>query len=174
MKKLIGTVILGILFVLFGVDVYAHGVAVSVPKEVGDYILEFEYSAPEIIDGETNSYVFRLLDKKSKEPVVFDSVLVRFERKSDQSTMAIARVIQDDLQEGLGRFTVMLTKGDYSITSSYYKGDKKITETSYDLSVKANSSRREFPVIPAVSVLVGLIAGFFVGFRMKASSGGEK
>ncbi len=140
----------------------AHGVAVSTPKEVGDYVLEFEYNVPEILAGETNSYVFRLLDKKTKQPILFDSLLIRFERKDDQATYLVARVVQDELQEGVGRLTAMLEKGDYIITTGFYKGDKKVAETTYDLSVLLGDNNKKFPVVSAVCIMIGLGLGYLV------------
>ncbi len=159
---LVSTFLLSLSFGMVSSIVKAHGVDVSTPKDVGDYTLEFEYGVPQILAGETNSYVFRLLDKKTEEPIAFDSLLVRFERKNDQATYLVARVTQDELQDGVGRVTVMLEKGDYVITTGYYKADKKVAETTYDLTVLPGESNKKFPIASFVSVLAGLSAGLII------------
>lgn len=146
------------LFSVFVSPVSAHGDAVSVPKDTGDYTIEFEYGEPVIIEGETTSYVFRLLDQKAKTAVVFDSVLVRIEQKSDQTTYLVARLSPDELQDGVARFTGMLNKGDYAVAVGFYKSDTKIAEETFDLSVQKTETN-PFPTVPAVSLAVGVLIG---------------
>lgn len=159
-KKYVVTVFLIALFFVFTSNPFAHGVGVSVPKDDGNYTLEFEYSTPQVIEGETNSYVFRLLDKKTLESIIFDSVLVRFERKSDRATYAIARISQDELQDGVGRLTMMLNNGDYLVSVAFYKSDKKIAEANYDLPVGKTNEARKFPITQALYVISGMFLGF--------------
>ena len=154
------------LFLFFFISVKsisAHGTATSFSKDVGNYSLEFEYDDPQVIAGETTSYVFRLLDQKTKQPVTFDAVLLRIERKSDQSTMLVTRATQDELQDGVGRLTAMLDQGSYTVTSSYYKGGNKVTEANFDLTVQKADTGTQFPTIPVAIGLGGLVLGFVIG-----------
>ncbi len=152
----------------------AHGTAVSSSKVVGDYKVEFEYDDPQIIAGETNSYVFRLIDNKTNNFVSFDSLLVRFEDKKDQSTVIVARVVQDELQEGVGRFTAMMNKGDYAISLSFYKAGNKVAETNFDLTVIPSDEDRKIPILPIIFGIGGLVLGFIASKLVPHPSLNEK
>ena len=148
----------------------AHGAAQSFPKDVGVHTVEFEYDASGVFDDTTMAYVFRLLDQKSKEPVKFDSVLVRFENKTDKSTIFVSRVSADDLLDGVARVSALLGRADYKVYLIFYKDGDKLTETDYDLSVQKGGSQK-FPVVPAVSALAGGLIGFVLGGLKKSSHG---
>jgi len=155
-------------------SVLAHGTAVSSSKVVGDYKIEFEYNVPQIIAGETNSYVFRLINNKTNDFVNFDSLLVRFEDKKDQSTVIVARVVQDELQDGVGRLTTMMNKGDYSITLSFYKTGNKVAEANFDLTVLPSDADKKFPILPVISAVVGLVVGFVASKMISHFSSNDK
>lgn len=147
---------------LFVRPVLAHGTAQSFPKEVGDFRVEMEYDDPEIFDNVTTPFVFRLLDKKTDNPVKFDALLIRFEKKSDQSTYIVARVTEDELQDGVGRLSTMLNQGDYTITAGFYKAGNKVAEVNYDIKVVPDPSNKQFPVVPVAAGAGGVVAGFIL------------
>lgn len=161
-KFIVSLSIISVLCFAFVRTVTAHGTAQSFPKEVGDYRVEMEYDDPEIFDNVTTPFVFRLLDKKTDNPLKFDALLIRFERKSDQSTYIVARVTQDELQEGVGRLSAMLNSGDYTITAGFYKGENKVAEVNYDIKVIPDPSNKQFPVLPAAVGVGGLVLGFVI------------
>lgn len=151
------------LFISSTTAVFAHGTAVSIPKDDGNYTIEFEYQEQEVVANETNAFTFIILNKGTETPVPFDSVLVRFERKSDQATYIAAKVTQDELQEGVGRLSTMLNEGAYTVSSAFYKNENKIAEANFDLNVLADTTSKAFPTIPFVAGVGGLIVGFGIG-----------
>ncbi len=171
-KTILGLFGIFFLFVL-NTNVWAHGASQSFPKEVGNYLVEFEYDSPSIIEGEINSFVFRILNKDTKETIDFDSVLVRFET-SDKSTYLVVRLVEDDLLPGLSRLTTILDKGEYTINLSFRKDDEKIAETSYNLSVvRKNTFNFSFEFF--VGLVLGIIlVTLFVLFKKGISKSVKK
>jgi hypothetical protein len=143
-------------------SVSAHGLVQSFTKEVDSYRIEFEYDFPDIIDGEINSLVFRLLDKATGAPVVFDSSLVRVEKKTDKSTYLVARLSEDQLQDGVSRLTTTFPKGDYLLAVSFTVKEKKIAEANFDFSAKPGEKKLVLPIIPVVSFLIGVSLAYLI------------
>lgn len=156
------------IFSFFTIGIKAHGLGQSFPKEVGNYIVELEYDVPEIVEGEANSFVFRILAKDGGAPVSFDSTLVRFEKKTDSSTYLVTRLSEDEIQEGVSRMTTVLDSGDYLISLSFKKGDEKLGETTYDLNVRP-VDKKEFPLAAVLSFLGGSGVGFLICKRISRS-----
>lgn len=161
------------LFVLLGLvitDVNAHGTATSAQKEVDSYIVEFEYDATDIVEGSTTPFVFRLLDKKTKNPVRFDSILVRVENEADQSTQFVVRLVEDELQEGSARLTTMFDDGTYNFTLTFFEGGEKVASTDFGIEVRPDESEKEFPGLPVASFVIGSVLGFFAAKLLTRTS----
>jgi hypothetical protein len=142
--------------------VSAHGLVQSFTKEVDIYRIEFEYDFPDIIDGEINSLIFRLLDKSTGAPIIFDSLLARVEKKSDKSTYLVARLAADQLQDGVARLTTTFPQEDYLLTLGFTIKEKKVAEVSFDFTSKPGEKKFIFPTIPVISFLVGLGLAFLI------------
>lgn len=131
--------------------VFGHGFGQSFFKEANGYVLEFEYEALEIVEGEVVPYRFQFLEKdtsgsgKPRSPLMvannvgsfleFDDVLVRFNKAESGELVGVMRLAQDPLVSGLARFSGALDKGDYKVKLSFYKNEQKLAEAVFDHKV---------------------------------------
>lgn len=150
-------------------NVKAHGTSQSFPKDVGGFTIELEYDSLGVFDDTTMPFVFRLLDQKTKNASSFDSLLVRFEKKSDKSTIIVAKVVPDELQEGVGRVTAMLNSGEYIVSLIFYKKDAKIAETDYELKVEKGEANKKLPMAQILTGVGGIVVGFVLAKLIKSS-----
>lgn len=173
-------IFLSLVFVLLYLSLQplnAHGTSQSFPKDSGEYTIELEYDAAGVFDDTTTPFIFRILDRQTKESIKFDSALIRFERVSDKSTTIVAKVVPDELQDGVGRLTAMLNSGDYKVSVIFYGSSKeldksqKIAEVEYDLKVEKGESSKNFPTQIVLSVAIGIAAGFLLSRFIKVSNG---
>lgn len=160
MNILLKFFLISLFFLINPFTLSAHGGGPSFPQKVGDYVVEFEYDQPEVIDRVPTAFTFRLLDANAQAGVIFDSVLVIFKKKDDNSSVLTANLNHDDLVDGLSRFTGTLDRGDYVVNVKFKKDDKYAIEAIYDLSVVPGKTS----AIPHNSSLLVSFVGMLVGF----------
>jgi hypothetical protein len=140
----------------------AHGTGQSFPKDTGDFTVELEYGEPELIAGESTAFSFRILDKDTGAGENFDFLLVRFEKKDDRGSVLTARLVKDDLIDGLARLTTTLPAGEYTVILNFKEGGKTLAETSYELSVINSYETGKLKI--GDDLLAGILGGFLTGF----------
>ena len=138
-------------FVFKAGPVFSHGFGQSFFKQSGEFVLELEYEALEVRDGEVVPYRFQLLEKDASgsgkqrpkklidnnvgDFVAFDDAFIRFNRSQTGELVYAVRISQDQFVDGLARFSAPLDEGDYQIKMVFYKNEHKLAEAVFDHKV---------------------------------------
>ncbi len=140
----------------------AHGDFITQQKEVGKYIVEFEYKEANILAGNPHQYVFYLLDKDTKETIPVDALFVRF--KDAAGELALGAKLKTTLGEsGTGRVTaVMPTTGSYTAALEFLKGDERIAAADFAFDVVPSTGTQSSTKAGSLTLagLIGLALGF--------------
>lgn len=139
----------------------AHGLGQSFRKEVDKYVLEFEYDALEVVDGDPVPYVFRIFEKESSKPTPISFVFARFVKTDTGDTVYIGRHVQDKIEEGTGRMTLALPQGEYKVELSFQSPEGTIAEAEFGHTVlvkKGSFPTKEVGIGVGGIILGGLLA----------------
>jgi len=147
----------------------AHGLGQSFEKEVGDYIIEFEYDSLEVVSGEVVPYVFRLIDKESKGAVAFDSMFLRVEEKDSKEVKFAGPIAHDAILDGAARTSITLNDGTYIFSFYFKRGEEQLAEIEFEQLVSAgDDSNKSWGLSQISSFLAG---GLIVYFALKFKRG---
>ena len=165
MKRAIGLpVFLCLVFFLAPFFGLAHGDGASFEKEIGGYLVDIGYSAPEPEAGEAVSFEFGLKNNSKEDmgnDVPFDDVWVKI--ASEEETIVFASGIYNSKFGGPRLNYVFPKEGTYTISARFESDSGALTEASFSLVV--------FPAkggggIDATYLfgLGGLLIGFLAAF----------
>jgi hypothetical protein len=159
-------ILVGILAILFAVLMFfvhrasSHGLETEQRQDVADYSVEFAYPTPELISGESATFIFRLLAKKDASAVPFDKVSTKL--KNHEEVVVFAADISQDIFDGQARVILPLPKpGTYHLELEFERGKTMLAKATFPVEIipplKTEGASKERLWI------VTLIAGFVLG-----------
>jgi len=154
LKKIFLVFILLICFIFSVTITSSHGTEASLEKEVGKYIVDIGYKPEEIKEKETEVFDFNLIDKTSKEEIVFTKVWVRI---SNNNESAFAGGLA---KSSLAKTTLSLQfpeSGEYEFSVRFQNEEETLAEASFPISVEKTEPIKKTSESP--KLVLSAIAG---------------
>jgi hypothetical protein len=149
------------IFVAWGALAFAHGPGGTLTKEAGDYVIDIDYPASEVIEGEPLFFNARLLDRMTKNPIPLTNVEVIIVRDGQQIFSAN---IYKEPTKASGFTYTFPASGAYELHVVYIHNANELARGDFAIEAKAKARQGSTWDFYAKEVLVALAAGLAAGW----------